>query len=108
MKQKTYTVKPGKTNFTPKESIWPKFNVSGFEVTGQFLPGGWTSKNDWSYQDAEGVTEVDGDRSDWQKLKGITHWLTRNNRRSLMFAFSFGDNSETYKVTAYTNDKKGR
>lgn len=102
-----YTVQKGKANFKPKESIWPKFGVSGFEVTGWFVPGGWASKEDYSYVNPKGDLVLDNDRQDWQKLKGLTYWLSRNNRRSLMFAFTYGDNPETYTVTAYTNDKKG-
>ena len=101
-----YVVKPGKTNFKPNEWILPKFGVKGFALEGKFIEGGWCSKEDYSYINDDGEKVVDRDISDWMKLRGLTYWLSRNNKQSIMFAFSYGEEPETYNVTAYTNDKK--
>lgn len=95
---KTYTVKAGNTNFRPLENPLPVRKPTGFEISFIFLPGGWCSKEDW---------EGDNDWKDWQKLKGITHFFSGNTRRTVMFAFRFGERPETYEICAYTNDKKG-
>lgn len=103
----TYTVKPGKANFRPLENPLPVFNPKGFEIVFKFLPGGWCSKDDYSFIDDNSKSVLDKDRDDLQKIKGITHFFSANNKRTAMFAFSFGDQPETYKLFAYTNDKKG-
>ena len=92
----TYTIKTGKKNFRPYESPLPIFKPKGFRVSGHILPGGWASKEEW---------QGDRDRDDWQKLKGITHFFSLNDHRSCMIAFNYGDEYETYNLTAYTNDK---
>lgn len=105
--EQIYTVEKGQINFRPLESFWPVFQASGFTVEGEILPGGWSSKLDWSYEDADtGEILVDKDRYDAQKIKGITHFFSPNNKRSLMLAFNLEDDTETYSLTAYTNDEK--
>lgn len=94
----TYTINPGQSNFRPLERPWPIFRPTGFEVRFRILPGGWCSLEEWGN---------DRDWEDWQKIKGITHFLSPNDRRTAMGVFAFGDAPETYKIGAYTNDKKG-
>lgn len=105
---KTYTVKAGKTNFRPLENPFPVRNPKGFEISFMFLPGGWCSKEDYTYTDENGNEVFDKDWNDWQKLKGFTHFFSSNTKRTAILAFRFGEQPETYEVCAYINDKKGR
>ena len=91
-----YTVSPGKTNFRPLESWKPIWKPIGFEVDFTILPGGWCSEEDW---------EGDLDIEDWWKLKGLTHYLSVNNKLSAMVGFRFGKEPETYEYCGYVNDK---
>ena len=96
---KTYSIKAGQTNFRPFEPIWPIWKPGGFEIAGRFLPGGWCSLEDW---------DNDKDWYDWQKLGGITNFFSGNATQTAMFAFAFNEAVETYKITPYTNPKRGR
>lgn len=94
----TFTIHPGQRNFQPHEFLRPFWKPSGFELAFRFHLGGWCSLDDW---------EGDKDWYDWQKLAGLTHFLSANNRRTAMYAFRFGEVPETYEVCPYINDKKG-
>ncbi|WP_367390167.1 hypothetical protein [Lewinella sp. LCG006] len=104
----TYTIHAGQKNFRPYEPIWPIWKPGGFSISGKFLPGGWCSEEEWSYKDEQGNIVVDRDIDDWQKIGGITNFWSANSSQTAMFAFSFGKDYETYKITPYTNPKKGR
>lgn len=95
---RTYRIKAGQKNFRPLECPWPIIRPIGFEVRFRIMPGGWCSLEDWGN---------DRDWNDWQKIKGVTHFLSPNDRRTAMGVFSFGEEPETYRIGAYTNDKKG-
>lgn len=93
-----YTVQPGKQNFRPGESIFPRFAPKGFQVAVVFDSSAWYGPDEW---------EGDQDWSDWNKLYGLTNYLTPNNRQTAMLAWRPDERSYVIQVTAYTNDKAG-
>ncbi|MEM1215577.1 MAG: hypothetical protein AAGJ82_07830 [Bacteroidota bacterium] len=95
---KTYTIHPNQRNFRPREWPWPRWKANGFRVGFIIEPGAWCSLEDY---------EGDLDRNDYQKIAGLTHFFSLNNRRTALFAFNYGDELETYNLVAYLNDEKG-
>ena len=92
-----YKVKKGKQAFRPSVSFCPRWAM-GFELTSRLTPSCWWSAEDW---------QGDADRSDWNKLGGMTFALSRNNRTAALIAWRPADLRNTFLITGYTNDSKG-
>lgn len=92
----TYTIEPGQRNFRPLESIGPRC-AKGFELAARFSESCWWPE----------TPDNKKQRERWMKLKGFTHYLGRNNYRSVMIAFRPGKLKNVIETIAYTNDKKG-
>jgi len=99
---KDYVVEAGKQNFKPGESILPYFAPKGFEVLAVFDSSAWYGMDEWMNGD-----EVDGDWYDWNKLSGLTNYLTPNNKTTAMFAWRPDSTAYVIQVAAYTNDSRG-
>lgn len=95
---KEYTVEAGEQNFKPNESILPFFAPKGFDVLAVFDSSAWYSLDDW---------EGDRDWYDWNKLSGLTNYLSQNNKQTAMFAWRPDSTAYLIQVAAYTNDKRG-
>lgn len=99
-----YVVEAGKQNFKPGESILPYFTPKGFEVLAVFDSSAWYGKDEWWNEAAD---EVDGDWYDWNKLSGLTNYLSQNNKQTAMYAWRPDSTAYLIQVAAYTNDPRG-
>ncbi len=96
--QQYYIIK-GKQNFSPKESILPRTNVKGFTLTATLDSSCYYSQQDWTY-------DLDRDRFDWNKLKGLSRYWTANNHTAAMFAWRPDTLPYHFQIAAYTNYPK--
>ena len=105
-KLKRYSVKAGNHLFCPIRSLTPyrKHDFAGFV---EFDSSAYVHPVEWSYEHEDGVS-LDYDYFDWNKLAGLTGYLSRPNRNSVMIAWRWAvDRPYCFELAAYTNDRKG-
>jgi hypothetical protein len=88
-----YKIKKGEKNYSPMESWLPIFYPDGFEVYFRFNEG-WSSLEEWG---------GDKDWNDYQKLKGLTKYVTLNNYHSAIIAFNYNKEEDHYNIFPYVN-----
>lgn len=102
---KTFSVKQGKHRFTPIRSLCPRGFAYTFSGSVIFDSSAYVFPVEYQRPDHNGI---DFDYFDWNKLFGITGYLSRPNRNSAMIAWRWDvDSAYCFQLAAYTNDRHG-
>lgn len=98
--EKQYSVVKNKHDFRPNAFPIPYFGAKEYQFSVRFEPSCWFGIEDQDYQGGNDV-------KDWNKIGGMTNYLSANNKQSVLFAWRPDTAYMVIQVTAYTNDSKG-
>lgn len=98
--EKVYKVVEGKHDFKPNDFPLPYFGVSKYEFSIRFEASSWWSIKD---EDYEGGNDI----HDWNKIGGMTNYLSPNNKQSVLMAWRPDTAYNVIQIAAFTNDSKG-
>ena len=98
--EKTYKVVKDKHDFLPNSIPFPFFGASEYSFSIRFEPSIWFGIEDEDYSGGNDI-------KDWNKIGGMTNYLSANNKQSIMMAWRPDTAYMVIQIAAFTNDKNG-
>ena len=100
-----FRVKAGNHRFLPMRSLCPRGFQYSFTGSVVFDSAAYVFPAEYKRPDESGI---DFDYFDWNKLFGLTGYLSRPNKNAAMIAWRWDvDSAYCFQLAAYTNDRRG-